>query len=109
MARKRVLDSWEHKDKVKDFHNRPAKREFDTKPSEITNKLAAVLNKNKGTVLLATIPSSKKGNPPYSICLTKGNLVTCGCKSYLYSDEKNCKHLDTFRSKFPVYTKPFKQ
>ncbi len=47
-------------------------------------------------IVLALVPSSERGKPPYKISLDRQNLIFCNCKSWRYSGH-TCKHLTAFR------------
>jgi len=47
-------------------------------------------------IVLAMVPSSEKGKPPYKICLDRHNLVFCTCKGWRYNGH-TCRHLTEFR------------
>jgi len=47
-------------------------------------------------ILLALVPSSEEGKPPYKICLDKHNSVFCTCKGWRYHGH-SCRHLTDFR------------
>lgn len=59
--------------------------------------------KNLGSkfVVLAVVPSSKEGNPPYQIRLV-GNAVVCNCDGFKYRSE--CSHMKRFRTEIKPVT-----
>lgn len=48
-------------------------------------------------ILLALVPSSEEGKPPYKICLDRHNVVFCTCKGWRYNGH-TCRHLTNFRA-----------
>lgn len=52
-------------------------------------------------VVLAVVPSSKEGNPPYQIRLV-GNSVVCGCDGFKYRSD--CSHMKRFRNEIKPVT-----
>jgi hypothetical protein len=47
-------------------------------------------------IVMALVPSSEAGKPPYKICLDKNNTVFCTCRGWRYNGH-TCRHLTEFR------------
>jgi hypothetical protein len=73
------------------------KRKVKASPEDTARSIAATLArlKDRNTVLLATVPSSKPGKPPYRIVLGTNNAVWCECNGYKFRSA--CRHLKRFR------------
>jgi hypothetical protein len=63
--------------------------------TEARIKAAMERLKDRDAVVLALIPSSKKGNPPYPIMLGRNNAIWCKCNGFKYRSE--CRHMERFR------------
>lgn len=65
-------------------------------PEMVEARIAVALARvqSKGTVL-ALVPSSKKGKPPYEIVLGANNIAYCRCDGFKYRSE--CSHMARFK------------
>jgi hypothetical protein len=66
-------------------------------PEETTARIKAALERvqDKSTVILALMPSSKPGKPPYPIVLGTNNTVWCKCDGFKFRSD--CRHMKRFR------------
>lgn len=73
-------------------------------PEQTTERIKAALERarDKHTVVVCKVPSSKQGKPPYNIVVGKNNTVWCTCNGFKYRSE--CRHMDRFRKEIKPQT-----